>query len=80
MKPDAMDKAAFLAKVKEADRDLFDLVKTHAGSISAEHGIGLLKKPWLAWSRSEVEIAAMKAVKNALDPGNVLNPGKIFDP
>jgi FAD/FMN-containing dehydrogenase len=79
MKPDAMEKAAFLAKVKEADRDLFDLVKAHAGSVSAEHGIGLLKKPWLGWTRSDAEIAAMRAVKRALDPGNVLNPGKIFD-
>jgi FAD/FMN-containing dehydrogenase len=79
MKPAELDKAAFLARVKEADRDLFDLVKAHAGSVSAEHGIGLLKKPWLAWTRSPVEIAAMKAVKKALDPGGVLNPGKIFD-
>lgn len=79
MKPADLEKAAFLARVKEADRDLFDLVKAHGGSVSAEHGIGLLKKPWLAWTRSAAEIAAMKAVKKALDPGNVLNPGKIFD-
>ncbi len=79
MKPDDLDKAAFLSRAKEADRDLFDLVKKHAGSISAEHGVGLLKKPWLAWTRSEGEIAVMKAIKRALDPGNVLNPGKIFD-
>lgn len=79
MKPDALDKKDFLARVKEADRDLFDLVKAHAGSVSAEHGIGLLKKPWLAWTRSPAEIGAMRAVKKALDPGNVLNPGKIFD-
>jgi FAD/FMN-containing dehydrogenase len=38
-----------------------------------------LKKPWLGWTRSPVEIAAMKAVKKALDPDGVLNPGKIFD-
>jgi FAD/FMN-containing dehydrogenase len=79
MKPDGMDRAAFLAKTKEADRDLFDLVKKHAGSVSAEHGVGLLKKPWLGWSRSEAEIAVMRAVKKALDPGGLFNPGKIFD-
>jgi FAD/FMN-containing dehydrogenase len=79
MKPADMDKASFLARTKEADCDLFDLVRKHAGTISAEHGIGLLKKAWLGWSRSEAEVEAMRAVKRALDPGNLLNPGKIFD-
>jgi FAD/FMN-containing dehydrogenase len=79
MKPAGADKASFLAKTKEADRDLFDLVRKYHGSISAEHGVGLLKKPWLAWSRSPEEIAVMRAVKGALDPQNLLNPGKIFD-
>lgn len=79
MKPEGLDKGSFLARAKEADRDLFDLVRRHAGSISAEHGVGLLKKPCLGWSRSPAEIAAMRAVKRALDPDNLLNPGKIFD-
>jgi len=79
MKPTAMEKPAFLAKAKEADRDMFDLVRKHGGSVSAEHGIGLLKKPWLGWTRSPEEIATMRAVKRALDPENLLNPGKIFD-
>ncbi len=79
MKPTDADTSAFLARVKEVDRDLFDLVRKHGGSISAEHGIGLLKKPWLGWSRSPAEIATMRAVKRALDPQNLLNPGKIFD-
>ena len=79
MKPDAMDKAAFLAKTREADRDLFDLVKKHAGSVSAEHGIGLLKKAWLPWTRSEADVALMRAIKKAVDPSGTFNPGKIFD-
>lgn len=79
MKPDALDKAAFLSRTHEADRDLFDLVKKHAGSVSAEHGIGLLKKAWLPWTRSEGERAMMRAIKKALDPGSIFNPGKIFD-
>jgi FAD/FMN-containing dehydrogenase len=79
MKPEGIDRARFLARTQEADRDLFDLVRRHGGSISAEHGVGLLKKPWLGWSRSPQEIAAMRAVKRALDPANLLNPGKIFD-
>lgn len=48
------------------------------GSVSAEHGIGLEKKPWLAISRSEAEIALMRRIKVALDPQNRLNPGQVF--
>jgi FAD/FMN-containing dehydrogenase len=79
MKPDALEKADFLARTKEADADLFALVKAHHGSISAEHGIGLLKKPYLHFSRSPDELRLMRAVKSALDPLGLLNPGKIFD-
>ncbi len=49
------------------------------GSISAEHGIGLEKKAYLHWCRSNEEIALMKTLKQALDPQGILNPGKIFD-
>lgn len=79
MKPDAMDRDEFFSRTKEADRDLFALVARHHGSISAEHGIGLLKKPYLSYSRSEGEIAVMRAVKRALDPNDTLNPGKVLD-
>jgi FAD/FMN-containing dehydrogenase len=79
MKPHAMDKPSFLAKTKEADHDLFALVKKHAGSISAEHGIGLLKKPYLGYSRAPAEIALMKAIKRTMDPKGILNPGKVLD-
>ena len=48
------------------------------GSVSAEHGIGLEKKPYLAVCRSESEVAVMRALKTALDPEGILNPGKIF--
>lgn len=48
------------------------------GSISAEHGIGLEKKPWLPICRSPEEIALMRSLKSALDPKGILNPGKIF--
>jgi FAD/FMN-containing dehydrogenase len=48
------------------------------GSISAEHGVGLEKKPYLSVCRSESEIALMRALKAALDPAGILNPGKIF--
>ncbi|MFQ5661625.1 MAG: FAD-binding oxidoreductase [Gammaproteobacteria bacterium] len=49
------------------------------GSISAEHGIGLEKKAYLAVSRSENEIALMRRLKHTLDPKGILNPGKVFD-
>jgi FAD/FMN-containing dehydrogenase len=49
------------------------------GSVSAEHGVGLIKKPFLSCSRQPAEIALMKVIKQALDPHHLLNPGKIFD-
>jgi FAD/FMN-containing dehydrogenase len=79
MKPDDMDKAVFLARTKEADHELFALVKKHRGSISAEHGIGLLKKDYLGYTRSPTEIDLIRAVKRAIDPTNLFNPDKIID-
>ena len=79
MKPDDMDKATFLAKTSELDRTMFPLVQKHRGSISAEHGIGLLKKPYLGFTRPPEQIALMRQMKKLLDPAGILNPGKIFD-
>jgi len=50
------------------------------GSISAEHGIGLAKKPHLSLARGEAEIGLMRELKTVLDPNGILNPGKVFDP
>ncbi len=47
-------------------------------SVSAEHGIGIDKKKWLGFSKSQEEIAVMKSIKKVLDPNNIMNPGKIF--
>ncbi len=58
---------------------VYGLVAEAGGSVSAEHGIGLHKKPYLGASRSEAELTAMRAIKRALDPLNLLNPGKVFD-
>ncbi|HRG97558.1 MAG TPA: FAD-binding oxidoreductase [Polyangiaceae bacterium] len=79
MKPDALDKATFLAKTKEADHDLFALVRAHHGSVSAEHGIGVLKKHALSFTRSPAELTLMRGLKTLLDPRGTLNPGKILD-
>jgi FAD/FMN-containing dehydrogenase len=79
MKPEAIDSTTFLSKTKEADHDMFRLVKAHRGTISAEHGIGLLKKDYLAYARSPEEIEVLRALKRTLDPKNLLNPGKVVD-
>ena len=78
MKPDDLDKPAFLARTKQADHDLFELVRRHRGSISAEHGIGLLKRDFLGYRRAPAELAVMAALKRSLDPKGLLNPGKVL--
>lgn len=61
-----------------ADR-LYRMVASFGGSISAEHGIGLDKRPWLDLSRSPAEIAVMRQLKGMFDPTNILCPGRIFE-
>jgi FAD/FMN-containing dehydrogenase len=79
MKPDGMPKEEFLAHAHASDAALFELVRARRGSISAEHGVGLLKKDFLSYSRTPEELEILRAVKRALDPQGLLNPGKIFD-
>lgn len=59
---------------------VYEPLSAIGGSVSAEHGVGLEKKPYLHLVRSEVEVGLMRTLKNALDPKGLLNPGKIFDP
>jgi FAD/FMN-containing dehydrogenase len=79
MQPDGMAPADFAAATARADETIFALVRQHGGSISAEHGIGLLKKPFLHYSRSQEQMRVLRAIKTCLDPDNLMNPGKIFD-
>lgn len=60
------------------EAELYRIVGEFHGSVSAEHGIGLHKKPYLALSRTPQELAAMRAIKAALDPLGLMNPGKVF--
>jgi FAD/FMN-containing dehydrogenase len=53
-------------------------LQRHGGSISAEHGIGLVKRPYLESTRSAAEIALMRGVRQVFDPNGILNPGKLF--
>ena len=54
------------------------IVAEFDGSISAEHGVGLLKRDQLSFSRSMVEIDLMRSVKAVFDPNNIMNPGKLL--
>jgi len=56
---------------------MFEPLADVGGTVSAEHGIGLMKKPYLHYSRTQAEIDTMRLLKKALDPTNILNPGKI---
>lgn len=79
LKPQGMDKLEFIKKCKESDKILFSVVQKYDGSISAEHGVGMLKKDYLSFSRSQEEIEIMRGIKKIFDPDNILNPGKVFD-
>jgi FAD/FMN-containing dehydrogenase len=63
---------------KRMDEVIYGTVRDFKGSISAEHGIGTAKKPYLSYARSAEEIALMRTLKAALDPLNLLNPGKVI--
>jgi FAD/FMN-containing dehydrogenase len=78
--PEGVAPDAFLGNTALANRIVHDLVASHSGSISAEHGIGQQKCDELVRYKSPVEIELMRTVKAALDPAHILNPGKIFRP
>lgn len=78
LKPTNMKLEKFVAICEETNQELFKEIKKIGGSISAEHGVGLLKKPYLNFTKSEIEINFMKSIKAVFDPQGILNPGKIF--
>jgi len=67
----------FLARANEVSRVVYDIVRDFAGSISAEHGIGVAKREEIVRYKSAVEIEIMRTIKRTLDPHNILNPGKV---
>ena len=76
--PPRMAREAFLALWNEMSRAVHDVVVSLGGSISAEHGIGQLKRDELVRVKSTVEIELMRSIKRALDPKGILNPGKLL--
>jgi len=67
------------ASHEDVNRIVYGALKPYQGSVSAEHGIGVEKKPWLAHSRAEQELHLMKTLKKTMDPKNILNPGRVID-
>ena len=62
----------------DVDAVVYDAVRAMKGSVSAEHGVGTLKRAWLGHSRGPAELAVMRRLKQALDPKGILNPGKLI--
>jgi FAD/FMN-containing dehydrogenase len=80
LKPSGITDQDFWKQCHEADHVIFQTVQKYKGSISAEHGVGLLKRDFLHYTRSAGEIALMRGIKALFDPHGIMNPGKIFRP
>jgi len=78
IQPEGADGAAFLARADEIMHVVNDVVRKHDGSFSAEHGIGQLKTDMLAQWRGGAELDLMQKIKRAIDPGDLMNPGKLL--
>jgi len=78
--PRGAETRVFLARWAEFNRLVHDIVRGFGGSISAEHGIGRLKRAELARCKSPLELELMRKLKRALDPAGLMNPGKVLEP
>jgi D-lactate dehydrogenase (cytochrome) len=78
--PEKMDRDAFFARRPEMNRLVHDIVAELGGSISAEHGLGQLKREEITRYKSAVELDLMRRIKAALDPRGIMNPGKVVPP
>ncbi|HSD39175.1 MAG TPA: FAD-binding oxidoreductase [Rhodocyclaceae bacterium] len=77
-KPAAAENADFIAQTPAVNRIVHDIVADLGGSISAEHGLGQLKREEITRYKSPVEMALMRSIKQALDPRGLMNPGKVL--
>ncbi len=78
LKPDNLDIEHFKQQCSQANPEIFKILQSYNGSISAEHGVGLLKRDYLDYTRSKSELNLMRTIKSAFDPSNLFNPGKLF--
>ena len=74
-----LDPDTFHKEINRYEKELYPLLKSFNGSVSAEHGVGVLKKNWVMYSRTPAELELYRAIKRAFDPDYLLNPGKIID-
>lgn len=79
LKQEAEDYADWDARVKADQQELYSFIYAHGGRLSGEHGIGAKRKKLMEEFTNPDELEMMRAIKKALDPNNILNPGKIFD-
>jgi len=78
--PPEMDKQAFLDRWDEVGHRVYEKVRKFGGSISAEHGLGRLKRDEIVQYKDPVEMELMRRIKRAFDPQNIMNPGKVLNP
>ncbi len=78
LRPKGMTKEVFVSECRKVDELVFTCVQKQLGSISAEHGVGLTKKSFLKYTRSESEIQIMRQIKKVFDPDGIMNPGKVI--
>ena len=78
LRPEDWQVADFKVACDVLNHHILSVVQNFRGSVSAEHGIGLLKKDFLRYSRSGPEIKLLRGVKNVFDPNSIMNPGKLL--
>ncbi len=79
LKPDDLSVEAFTERCGGVSKQVAALIQAFNGSVSAEHGVGLLKKDYLGYTRTETELQLMRQIKRVFDPNGIMNPGKLVD-
>ena len=77
LRPESLSQTEFSSACEQVNSLVFELVREFEGSISAEHGVGLLKTPYLGFTRSAAEIDYMQKIRALFDPNQIMNPGKL---